>query len=225
MDCGSVCDEAELIAEDLACRRGERLIFAGVSCRVAAGGAMIVTGPNGSGKSSLLKLLATLLPAAAGRLLWGEAPVQRDAAEYRARLHYVGHLDGIKPTLTPREMLGFWAALRGAPAVADIDGALAAFGLAAVADWPCRWLSAGQRRRLALARLLAVPAPVWLLDEPTNGLDRDATQRLVEVIAGHRAAGGRVVLATHLPVALAEARTLGLDGYRSAACDALADLI
>jgi heme exporter protein A len=207
-------NEADLVAEDLACRRGERLIFAGVSCRLAAGGALVVTGANGSGKSSLLRLFATLLQPAAGVLAWGSAPVQRDVAEYRARLHYVGHLDAVKPALTPREMLSFWSASRGiAPMPCAVEAALDGFALAAVADWPCRWLSAGQRRRLALARLLAAPAPVWLLDEPTTGLDRDAARRLEAAIARHRAAGGRILVATHQALSLPGAAALGVEDF------------
>ena len=215
-------EPGELVAEKLACRRGERLVFAGLDCRLAAGGALLLVGPNGSGKSSLLRLFATLLAPAAGRLLWGGAPVERNAAQYRAALHYVGHLDATKPLLTPRETLGFWAALRERPAPA-VDAALVAFGLAAVADWPCRWLSAGQRRRLALARLVADPAPIWLLDEPTAGLDSDGAARLIDAIAAHRAAGGRVALATHQPLALPGAATLALDDFAVSVAAALAD--
>ncbi len=206
----------ELIAEDLACRRGARLVFAGVSFRLPAGGALVLTGANGSGKSSLLRLVGGLLAPARGRLLWGAAPVAADIAEHHARLHYVGHQDAVKPVMTPREILRFWAALRGldlpaaAPALRD---ALAAFALDAVADWPCRWLSAGQRRRLALARLLATPAPLWLLDEPTSALDDDGQDRLEQVIAAHRAAGGRVLLATHAAIALDDAAGLALDAF------------
>jgi heme exporter protein A len=204
----------ELVAEGLACRRGERLVFAGLGCRLSAGGALVLTGTNGSGKSSLLRLLAGLLAPAAGRLTWGGMPIARDPAAYRAALHYVGHLDATKPALTPRETLEFWAALRDvATAAPAIEAALAAFGLAAVADWPCRWLSAGQRRRLALARLVAAPAPVWLLDEPTAALDRDGEARLIAAIAEHRAAGGRVAVATHQKLALDGADSLVLDDY------------
>jgi heme exporter protein A len=219
--------EAELVAEGLACRRGERLVFAGLDCRVAAGGALLLTGSNGSGKSSLLRLLATLLSPAAGRLLWGGVPL-REAPSYRAALHYVGHLDTTKPALTPRETLGFWAALRGTPAdgggAAAIERALAAFGLAAVADWPCRWLSAGQRRRLALARLIASPAPIWLLDEPAAALDSDGEARLAAAIGEHRRAGGLVVLATHQPVALGAAAVVVLDDFAASPDQALAQL-
>jgi heme exporter protein A len=206
----------ELIAEDLACRRGTRLVFAGVSFRLREGGALVLTGANGSGKSSLLRLVGGLLAPARGRLLWGAAPLAADLAGHHARLHYVGHQEAVRPVMTPREMLRFWAALRGldlpaaAPAMRD---ALAAFALDALADWPCRWLSAGQRRRLALTRLLAAPAPLWLLDEPTSALDDDGCDRLEQVIAAHRAAGGRVLLATHATIALDNAAGLALDAF------------
>jgi heme exporter protein A len=205
-------DAGELVGEGLACRRGGRLVFAGLDCRLPAGGALVLTGANGSGKSSLLRLLATLLQPAAGRLSWGGVTVADDAAAYRAEVHYVGHLDATKPALTVRETLGVWATLHGAAAPA-IDAALAAFGLEAPAEWPCRWLSAGQRRRLALARLTAAPAPVWLLDEPTAALDADGEARLVAAIAKHRAAGGRVALATHQPLAVAGAEYIVLDDF------------
>jgi len=202
-----------LVAEGLACRRGERLVFAGLDCRLEAGGALVLTGSNGSGKSSLLRLFATLLAPHAGRLLWGGAPVAEDSAGYRAQLHYVGHLDATKPAMTPRETLGFWAALRETAEPEAIEAALDRFGLAAVADWPCRWLSAGQRRRLALARLVAAPAPIWLLDEPTAALDAEGEARLVAAIAEHRGAGGRVALATHQKLALGDAATIVLDDF------------
>jgi heme exporter protein A len=214
-------NRGELVAENLACRRGERLVFTGLDCRLAAGGALMLTGTNGSGKSSLLRLLATLLAPADGRLLWDGAPVARDPVTYRALLHYVGHLEALKPALTPHEMLRFWAALRGngAPAV---EAALDALGLRAIADWPCRWLSAGQRRRLALARLVADRAPVWLLDEPAAALDGDGEARLAVLIAEHRAAGGRVALATHQQVALPDAERVVLDDFAASPAAALA---
>ncbi len=205
----------DLIAEDLACRRGMRLVFAGVSFRLPPGGALVLTGANGSGKSSLLRLAAGLLAPEAGRLCWGAHPVAADLARHHARLHYVGHQDAVKPTMTARETLVFWAALHGRrPSAAQAsEDALAAFALDPVADWPCRWLSAGQRRRLALARLLVAPAALWLLDEPTAALDEDAQARLERVILAHRAAGGRVLLATHMPLALDDAATLALDRF------------
>ena len=204
----------DLVGEDLACRRGERLVFTGLSCRLRAGGALLLTGPNGSGKSSLLRVLASLLMPAAGRLVWGGTAITEDPGHYRARLHYVGHLDAIKSALTPRETLNFAAELRGAaPRPGAIDEALAAFALQRVADWPCRWLSAGQRRRLALARLIAASAAIWLLDEPTAGLDDDGEDRLVRLIEAHRAAGGRVAIATHQRIPLGAAETLALGDF------------
>jgi heme exporter protein A len=157
----------DLVAEGLGCRRGERVVFAELSFRLPAGGGLLLTGANGSGKTSLLRVLATFIIPASGRLLWGVAAVAAESAAYRAQLDFVGHQDGVKPGLTPRETLAFWAALRGvgsgrAPRL--IEAALAAFALDRVADWPCRWLSAGQRRRVALARLIAAPAAIWLLD-------------------------------------------------------------
>jgi heme exporter protein A len=213
---------ADLVAENLACRRGERIVFVGVSFRLACGDALALTGANGSGKSSLLRLVAGLLPPAAGRLSWGTAPVTADPSGHRLRLHYVGHQDALKLAMTPREMLAFWAALRGlrlsrsAPA---LDQALAAFNLEALADWPCRWLSAGQRRRVALARLLVSPALLWLLDEPTTALDDESQAGLEQVIGSHRATGGMVMVATHMPIALSAAATLALDGFAPHAGD------
>jgi heme exporter protein A len=207
---------SDLIAENLACRRGERVVFTEVSLRLPVGGALVLIGVNGSGKTSLLRILATLLPRAAGRLLWGNAPIEADITGYRAQLRYVGHQDAVKPGLTPRETLEFWTALHGlgarrAPELADT--ALAAFALDEVADWPCRWLSAGQRRRLALARLVAAPAPIWLLDEPTSALDHDNQQRLETAIADHRENGGRVVVASHQPLNIADATKITLDAF------------
>jgi heme exporter protein A len=207
---------SELVGEGLACRRGERMIFAGVSFRLACGGALFLTGANGSGKSSLLRLVAGLLRPAAGRLLWGGTAIAADPALHHARLHYVGHLDALKAAMTPREMLGYWASLRGyrlpraAPA---LDQALAAFGLDPIADWPCRWLSAGQRRRVALARLLAVPAPLWLLDEPTTALDEESQARLEAAIEKHRTGGGMAMIATHSAIALDVADVLNLGAF------------
>ena len=208
--------EPDLVAEDLACRRGERLVFAGLSFCLPSGGALLLTGTNGSGKTSLLRILATLIPPAGGCLFWGAAPVAAESAAYRVQLDFVGHQDGVKPGLTPRETLGFWAALRGTePSRVPrlLDAALAAFALDRVADWPCRWLSAGQRRRIALARLIAAPAAIWLLDEPTSALDHENQSRLEHAIAAHRASGGRVVVASHTPIDIGPAIAIALDAF------------
>ena len=193
--------------QGLACRRGERLVFAGLDFALPPGGALVLTGPNGSGKSSLLRLMAGLTRPEAGTLAWNGAPIAEDPAAHRARLHFIGHLDALKPVLSIAETLRFWAGMRGG---ADVAAGLARFRLTALADWPCRLLSAGQRRRLALARLVASPAPLWLLDEPANGLDAEALANLLAAVEAHRAADGAVVLSTHTKLAIAGADELSL---------------
>jgi heme exporter protein A len=196
-----------LEARDLACLRGgERVVFAGLSFAVPAGGAMLLTGPNGAGKSTLLRLLAGLLPPAEGAVLWGGADAFEDRAAHARRLRYVSHADALKPALTARENLFFGARLHGG----DPDAALEALGLAPLAELPVRVLSAGQRRRLALSRLALAHAPLWLLDEPTVGLDAASIGRFGALLARHRAAGGMVVAATHLPLPLPGAAELRL---------------
>jgi heme exporter protein A len=192
---------------DLACRRGERLVFRGLSFALAAGDALLLTGPNGSGKSSLLRLLAGLLPPHGGILAWDGTAIARDPAAHRQRLHFIGHLDAVKPVLTVREAVSFWGGMRGANAA---EVALTRFGLDALATSPCRLLSAGQKKRVSLARLLASPAPLWLLDEPTTGLDAASVGALETIIAEHREIGGIVVVTTHIPLALPAAQALGL---------------
>ena len=137
-------------------------------------------------------------------------------AGYRAQLRYVGHQDAVKPGLTPRETLEFWTALHGLGsrrASGLVETALAAFGLDEVADWPCHWLSAGQRRRLALARVVPASAAIWLLDEPTSALDHDNQQRLEAAIAAHRGNGGRVVVASHQAINIVDATKITLDAF------------
>lgn len=196
---------------DLACRRGERLIFVGLSFAVPDGGALVLTGPNGSGKSSLLRLMAGLTPPEAGILAWNGTLVREDPAAHRARLHFIGHQEAVKPVLTVAETLAFWAGMHGSQG--GIEDALYRFRLLPLADWPCRLLSAGQRRRLGLARLVASPAPLWLLDEPASGLDNDAMADLAAVLSSHRAQGGRVILSTHTPLRLDGAATLSLTDF------------
>jgi heme exporter protein A len=186
-----------LSASALACRRGERLVFTGLDFSLTPGGALLAVGANGSGKSSLLRLLAGLLPPFAGTITWDAESIARDPHAHRRRVAYLGHADAVKSALTVGEDIRFWTALEGGRPEAG-SAALAAMGLASLVDLSCRHLSAGQKRRLALARVLArVDAPLWILDEPTNGLDTEARQRLVRALAAHRDGGGIVIAASH----------------------------
>ncbi|WP_431271366.1 heme ABC exporter ATP-binding protein CcmA [Dankookia sp. P2] len=199
-----------LEARDLACLRGERVVFAGLSFRLEPGGALLLVGANGAGKSTLLRLLAGLLRPEAGALLWDGRDALADRAAHAARLRYLSHQDALKPALTARENLHFFARLWGG----EVAAALAALDLLPLAELPARVLSSGQKRRLALARLAlsdpAHPAPLWLLDEPTVGLDAASVERLGRLLARHRAAGGMVLAATHLPLPLPGAGELRL---------------
>jgi heme exporter protein A len=177
-----------LAFREVACLRGGRLLFQGLSFTLTPGGAALVSGPNGVGKSSLIRIAAGLLPPAAGTV---------EGAGARTLLAEAAALD---PELSLSAALRFWAALdRRAEAV---PSALAAVGLEALAEVPARLLSTGQRRRAAIARVVASGAPVWLLDEPANGLDVASVAVLERLIAEHRAGGGIALIATHLPIAL-----------------------
>lgn len=200
----------------LGCIRGGRVVFAGLGFSVAPGEALVLLGPNGSGKSSLLRVMAGLLKPAAGSLAWGDSTIADEPEAHAARTHYVGHHDAVKPVLSVAENLRFWARLHdphAARAAGAADRALERFGLAHLRDIPGKMLSAGQKRRTNLARLLAAPSPLWLLDEPTTALDRRSIAELEAVFAEHRAAGGMVVLSTHMDVALPGARELHLDAF------------
>lgn len=199
-----------LTAMDLACVRGEREIFRGLSFALGAGAALALTGPNGSGKSSLLRLIAGLLHPATGTLTLDNGAAEQTIAE---QSHYLSHRDALKPALSVAENLAFWhdflgGADRGAP-----GRALRAVGLGHVADFPAAFLSAGQRRRLSIARLIAVHRPIWLLDEPTSALDANAQDMLAQLMRAHLDAGGLIVAATHGPLGLNGLDELRIDNF------------
>jgi heme exporter protein A len=193
----------QLIARDIACVRGGRILFSGLGFSLAPGNGVLLSGPNGIGKSSLLRILAGLLPAAAGTIAL--------PAETR-RIAYLGHDDGLKPLATVAESLVFWAAVNGPiePTARRqaIEDAMETFALGALAALPCRYLSAGQRRRVALGRIVATAAPLWLMDEPTTALDAAGAGAFEKILARHLAAGGMAVVATHAPIAVDAMDTL-----------------
>lgn len=185
-------------------------MFEALSFDLVAGDALVLRGPNGSGKSTLLRLLAGFLRPAAGELAWSGRPVAAIDAEHRARLHFVGHADPLKSLLTVEENLRFTAGLAGSPI--NVLAALPGLDLEPLAETPARFLSAGQKRRANLARLLATPRPLWLLDEPGVGLDAANRVRLERSVAEHRSRGGLCILATHGDVTVRDAYVLEFPG-------------
>jgi heme exporter protein A len=182
----------------LGCQRGGRRVFSGLDLAVAAGEALALTGRNGAGKSSLLRIIAGLLPPAEGRLALDGGDAERSIGE---QAHYLGHRDAFKPALSVAENLGFWRDFLGGDG--DVAASLATCGLGHAAELPAAVLSAGQRRRLSMARLIAVRRPLWLLDEPTSALDADGQALVARLMTAHLAAGGLIVAATHLPLGIA----------------------
>lgn len=201
-------------AGELRCVRGGREIFSALTFAVAGGEALAVTGANGAGKSSLLRLLAGLIRPAGGRLAFDGGDVELTLGE---QAHYLGHGDALKAALSVSENLDFWARyLGGDPAKGE--RALDRMGLGGLQGLPAAYLSAGQRRRLALARLLVVPRPVWLLDEPQAALDASGATLLAELMGEHLALGGLIVAATHAPLGLPGAAELRLGDRAEAVC-------
>jgi heme exporter protein A len=197
-----ITQRCHLLIEELSVARGERVVFGGVSLRLGSGEIAEVTGPNGVGKSTLLRAIAGFLPLRSGRMSWVESEAT-DSALLAERLHYVGHLDGLKSALTARENLEIGLGILGRGLVTPLE-ALDRMELAHALDLPVGYLSAGQRRRVALARLLIADRPLWLLDEPLTALDRYARALLKAVVADHLGSGGLMLAATH--------ESLGLPG-------------
>ena len=180
---------ARLVFDRVACLRGDRLLFEGLSFALSAGDAALLTGPNGAGKSSLMRLAAGLLPLSAGTI------------DHEGRIAHAGEAPALDMRLPLASALGFWAGIDGSGDTAVRD-ALDRMGIANLAEVPVHMLSTGQRKRATLARILAARADIWLLDEPGNGLDTASLGRLATAMAEHRAGGGIVLLATHQPLDL-----------------------
>lgn len=193
----------------LECVRGGKRVFSNVGFELGAGEALLLLGPNGAGKSSLLRMVAGLLRPAAGRFELAGANSDRSLAEHA---HYLGHLDPLKSSLSTIENLRFWTRFLGGGGGLQPLEALRAVGLEPVCDLPAGYLSAGQRRRLSIARLVAVERPIWLLDEPASALDADGQALLRDGMRRHLAAAGLILAATHAPLGLDAARELRLGG-------------
>jgi heme exporter protein A len=200
----------QLTASNLACERGGRTVFSNQNFSLNSGELLQLTGPNGSGKSSLLRLLANLGEPSHGKItLEGGAPDLTPGQQ----AHYIAHSDASKSALTVTENLKFWRDFMGG---GDLETALTAVNLSALADYPVALLSAGQKRRLALARLALVPRVIWLLDEPSVGLDEASQKLLVTLMGNHLKAGGLIVAATHVPLGVKAVKDLQLGGRAQA---------
>lgn len=196
-----------LTITDLCCTRAGLPVLTGLSHAMADGGVTVLRGPNGAGKSTLLRILAGLLPPDSGTAQLDGISLTKGADAWSEAIAFAGHQDAIKPQLTVAENLQFWSSLFGGT---GIDTALAALDLTALADRPAHTCSAGQKRRLGLARLVLVPRRLWLLDEPTVSLDSAATAALMTMIRAHCDSGGMALIATHIDIDLANVTTLTL---------------
>ena len=205
---------ADFSGSDLTCLRGERLVFGGLSFAAKSGDAVMLLGRNGAGKSSLLRLMAGLLTPRSGTLCWNGESISNDRTAHHARTHYLGHQDAIKPVLTVRDNLRLWGQLRGVRDLdATIDRALHALQIHHLARVTGRYLSSGQKRRTALARILIGQSDLWLLDEPTVGLDRESCAELAQLIKEFRARGGIVIYSTHIDLDVENPTVLDLDNF------------
>jgi len=209
-----------LLAEGLSARRGEDLIFNDISFALSAGEALVVTGPNGSGKSTLLRVLAGLLMAEKGSLKLENGPPEM--AHPSELSHYLGHRNAMKRELTVAENLSFWRDFMGdSPGGrgATLTEAVEAVGLPDIAHLPFGYLSAGQQRRMAMAKLVIAYRPIWILDEPTAALDAGADRLFADLVKAHLGKGGIVIAATHQPLGLDRTKELQMTGFEHLAGD------
>ena len=213
-------DEAHLMTEhvlelsNLACRRGGRLLFSGMDLSLTEGDAALITGPNGSGKSSLLRVIAGLIQPLQGQIHWEGQNAVKFSDNFRSAIRYVGHSDGLQPVLSVLENLKYWSQLYGSSQdLEKLNRGLESVGLFDLSELPARVLSAGQRRRLALAKAIATDGRLWLFDEPTVALDRQSVNRIETAISEFRASGGIVIASTNAPLNLSDCKALNISDY------------
>lgn len=199
----------EFLGDNLDCIRGERRVLSGLNFQISDGEILVLTGKNGTGKSTLLRLMSGLLRPHGGKLSWDGESIAEDISAHNARMTYVGHAEAVKPAMSVLENVEFWRSVRPDPGRSAID-ALASVGIEHLANIPARYLSAGQKRRVALTRALTSGAKLWLLDEPTTALDADASESFGATIEAHRQAGGMAVISTHTDLGLSDVRNLNL---------------
>ncbi|GAB3106206.1 cytochrome c biogenesis heme-transporting ATPase CcmA [Aestuariicella hydrocarbonica] len=198
----------------LRCERDERVLFENLDLKVMPGDVVQIEGPNGCGKTTLLRLLTTTSTDYEGQILWCGAPLKDQRLDYLNKLLYVGHLPGVKKALTPRENLDWFCGVNQGHQRCTIESALEEVGLFGFEDVPCHHLSAGQLRRVALARLFLTPARVWVLDEPFTAIDKQGVRNLENLMAEHAAGGGCVLLTTHQDMSMSAVRKINLEEFK-----------
>lgn len=213
-------NQALLQFHSLSCERDERVLFSGLNLTVAAGDIIQIEGPNGSGKTTLLRILTTISDDYQGEISWQGQSLAKVKLDFLSQLLHIGHLPGIKKALTPRENLTWYASMNNTHIVhldmqQRVEQALTEVGLYGYEDQPCFQLSAGQARRVALARLFFTPARVWILDEPFTAIDQAGVEHLQNLMVEHAAGGGCVILSTHQDMTLTNVKKINLMEYRS----------
>jgi len=208
----------QFFGQNLSCMRGERLVFSGLDFTVEPGSVLVLTGNNGSGKTSLLRVMAGLTHPIAGELAWHDGSVADNPERHHNRISFVGHLDAVKAVLSVYENLQIWASLHGGTDK-TISIALKKMGLKGLENTPGRYLSAGQKRRVSLARLVASHATLWLLDEPSIALDPASVDSLRDLIAEHRNSGGMTIIANNIDLGIADTTELNLHKFVTAGED------
>lgn len=204
-----------LSVSQLSCERDDRCLFSDLSMEVRFGDVIQIEGPNGSGKTTLLKVLALLSPDYSGSIAWRGAPILSAKHQYLAELLYLGHLSGVKEALSPRQNLEWYQGVFGRRPHTSVKEALSAVGLRGYEDVPCAHLSAGQNRRVSLARLILSRASLWVLDEPFTAIDKKGVSELEAMIEAHCHKGGAVILTTHQDLQLSSVKIIDLRDYKS----------